>query len=105
MAKQKLDLIKAVLGFTRVADADLVSRCNAVHDGMLNNPAYPSPPIDMPSFKTAIDAYTTAVAGALDGGKAAIAARDSGRRNVIIMLHQLGHYVEVACKGDINTIQ
>ncbi len=103
MAKQKLDLIKAVLGFFGVADADLVSRCNAVHDGMLNNPAYPTPPIDMPGFKTAIDAYTTAVAGALDGGKAAIAARDQARGNVIIMLHQLGHYVEVACKGDVKT--
>jgi hypothetical protein len=55
-----------------VSDADLVSRCNAVHDGMLNNPAYPAPPIDMPVFKTAIDAYAAAVAAALDGGKAAI---------------------------------
>src|SRR5215467_11948090 len=103
MAKTKLNIVKAVLGFLGVSDADLVSRCNAVHDGMLNNPAYPTPPIDMPGFRTAIDAYTTAVAGALDGGKAAIAARDKGRGNVIIMLHQLGHYVEVACKGDLNT--
>ena len=103
MAKQKLDLIKAVVGFAGVPDADLVSRCNAVHDGMTNNPVYPSPPIDMPAFKTAIDAYTAAVAGALDGGKAAIATRNKRRGDVILMLHQLAHYVEVACKGDLNT--
>jgi hypothetical protein len=103
MATTKIDLIKAVLGFTGVPDADLVSRCNAVQDGMTNNPAYPNPPIDMPGFKTAIDAYAAAVAGALDGGKAAITARDKRRGDVILMLHQLGHYVEVACKGDMNT--
>jgi hypothetical protein len=86
-----------------VADADLVSRCNAVHDGMLNNSAYPSPPIDMPAFKTAIDAYAASIAAALDGGKAAITARDKHRADMIIMLRQLGHYVEVASKGDMNT--
>jgi hypothetical protein len=103
MATPKLDLIKAVLGFAGVPDADLVARCNAVHDGVTNNPAYPNPPIDMPGFKAAIDAYTTAIADALDGGKAAIAARNKRRGDVIIMLHQLGHYFEVACKGDMNT--
>src|SRR3954453_5787576 len=99
----KLDMVKAVLGFVGVSDADLVSRCNAVHDGMTNNPAYPTPPIDMPGYKTAIDAYTAAVAGALDGGKAAIAMRNKRRGEVLLLLHQLGHYVEVACKGDRNT--
>jgi hypothetical protein len=102
MGKTKLNIVKAVLGFLGVSDADLVSRCNAVHDGMLNNPAYPAPPIDMPVFKTAIDAYAAAVAAALDGGKAAITARDKRRADMILMLRQLGHYVEVASKGDMN---
>ena len=102
MAKTKLNIVKAVLGFLGVSDADLVSRLNAVHDGMLNNPAYPTPPIDMPGFKAAIDAHTAAVAGALDGGTAAIVTRNKRRGDVIIMLHQLAHYVEVACKGDLN---
>src|SRR2546426_6111968 len=42
--------------------------------GMLNNPAYPNPPVDMAGFKAAIDAYTAAAA--LDGGKSAITERD-----------------------------
>jgi Fibronectin type III domain len=103
MATPKIDLIKAVLGFAGVPDADLLSRCNAVHDGMTNNPAYPTPPIDMPGFKAAVDAYAAAIAGALDGGKAAIALRNKLRGEVIFMLHQLGHYVEGACKGDPQT--
>ncbi len=103
MATPKIDLIKAVLGFAGVPDADLVSRCNAVHDGMTNNPAYPTPPIDMPGFKTAIDAYAAAIAGALEGGKTAIAAREKRRGDMILMLRQLGHYVEIACRKDMET--
>ena len=57
----------------------------------------------MPAFKTTIDAYAAAVAGALDGGKAAFATRNKRRGEVILSLRQLGHYVEVACKGDMNS--
>jgi hypothetical protein len=99
----KLAIIKPVLTTTGVSDADFVSRLNAIHDGMLNNPAYPAPTVDMAGFKAAIDAYTAAVAAALDGGKAAITARDKRRADVTIMFRLLGHYVEVACKNDMNT--
>ena len=103
MSKTKLNIIKPVLGFVGTPDPDLVSRLNAVHAGMANNPAYPNPPVDMAGFKAAIDAYTAAVAAALDGGKAAIAARDKRRADIIVMLRLLGHYVEVACKNDMPT--
>jgi hypothetical protein len=103
MARIKLNIVKAILGFWEVSDADLVSRLNAVHDGMLNNPAYPDPPIDIPAFKSAIDGYAAAVAAALDRGITALTERDKRRAEMIIMLRQIGHYVEVACKGDMNT--
>ena len=99
----KLTLIKPVLGVLGMSDGDLLQRLNAVHDGMLNNPTYPSPPVDMPSFKTAIDPYAAAVSAALDGGKSAIAARDQRRADVIILFRLLGHYVEANCKNDMTT--
>ena len=80
MPKTKLNIIKPILGVFGVPDPHLVSRLNAVHDGMLNNPVYANPPVDMAAFKAAIDAYTAAVAAALDGGKGPIAARDVKRR-------------------------
>ena len=101
--KLKLNIIKPVLGVTGILDADLVPRLNAVHDGMLNNPAYSTPPVDMAGFKAAIDAYSAAIAAALDGGKAAIAARDKRRADAVILFRLLGHYVEGACKGDLTT--
>jgi hypothetical protein len=70
---------------------------------MLNNPAYPSPPVDMAGFKAAIDAYTAAIAAALDGGKSAITARDKRRIDAAMMFRLLGHYVEGASKNDMNT--
>src|SRR3989449_10374151 len=86
-----------------MSDNDLLSRLNAVHEKMLNNPAYPSPPVDMPGFKAAIDAFTAAVAATLEGGKAATVARDKRGTDAIIMFRLLDHYVEAACKNDMTT--
>ncbi len=86
-----------------MSDPVLLQRLNAVHDGMFNNPAYPTPPVDMPGFKTAIDAYTAASAAKLDGGKSATTLRDKRRTTVIAMYRSLGHYVEGACNNDMNT--
>jgi hypothetical protein len=104
MAKaNQLKIIKAVLGTTGVSDTDFLARLNTIHDKMSNNPAYPTPPVDMASFKAAIDGYEKAISAALDGGKAAITSRDKFRGDVSIMFHLLGHYVEAACKSDMDT--
>ena len=104
MPKTKLNIIKPAVGkVTQMPDGDLLARLNAVHDGMLNNLAYPAPPVDMAGFKAGIDAYTAAAAAALDGGKSAMAERDKRRKDVIIMLRLLAHYVEAACKNDMKT--
>ena len=104
MAKIKLEIIKPALGVTQMSDGDLLARLNAVHDSMLNNPNYPSPPIDMPGFKSAIDALTAAAAAAAnEGGKSTIVERDKRRKDAIIMFRLLGHYVEGACKNDMKT--
>ena len=55
MPKTKLNIIKPALGVNQMPDGDLLARLNAVHGGMLNNPAYPNPPVDMAAFKAAIE--------------------------------------------------
>jgi len=98
--KTQLNIIKPQLGVETMTDNDLLARLNAIHDGMFNNPAYPIPPVDMPSFKAAIESYTAANTAALDGGKNAIAERNKRRADAVILMRLLGHYVEIACKGD-----
>jgi hypothetical protein len=99
----KLKKIKASLGYAKLPDADLVSRLNAVHDGLSGNPAYPNPTVDLATFKAAIESYTFSVAVALDGGKKAVTEKNKQREIVIAMLQQLGHCVEANCKGDMAT--
>src|SRR5690349_2253371 len=100
--RPKLAVIIPQTGYSRLSDAELLQRLNAVYDGMNNNPAYPNPPVEMPVFRAAIDAYTSAVA-ALDGGTVAIVNRDKRRTDAILMYRALGHYVELQSKNDMLT--
>ena len=104
MPKTKLNVIKPFLAITDLPDGDVLHRLISVHDGMLNNPAYTTPPVDMAGFKAVIDAYATAAAAAQhDGGKNAVTERDKRRAEAISMYRLLGHYVEGASKNDMNT--
>jgi hypothetical protein len=95
--------IKAVLGFMKVPDVDLLKAANTVHDSLLGNASYATPPVDLAALKTEIDTLTTLVTDAEDGGKRAISAKNKQRHVVIKMLTQLGHYVEAACNDDLAT--
>jgi hypothetical protein len=103
MAKTIAILIRAILSISQLLDADFLVRLYKVYEGLLNNAAFPTPPVDMATFKAKIDAYSTSVTGALDGGKAALAERDKQRADVAVMYDQLGHYVEAVCKNDMST--
>jgi hypothetical protein len=97
------NLIKAKLGMHDVSDMDVVKALTAAHDGVLNNPAYPYPPIDLVSYKTGIDQFSALIIDAEDGGKRAVSAKNKQRGAVIKMYAQLGHYVEAACNDDMAT--
>jgi len=104
MPKTKLSVIKPFLAINDLSDGDVLQRLTSAHDGMLNNLAYPTPPVDMPTFKGVIDAYNTAAASAQhDGGKNAVTERDKLRADALHMYRLLGHYVETASKNDMNT--
>lgn len=96
--------IRPSLGFTKLLDADLLTRVRAIHDGMAGNAAYPNPPVEAETFQAAIDNYATAITAALDGGKKAIAERQKHRTEVLTMLRLLGHYVEAMCKDDLSLL-
>jgi len=99
----KVKKIKAVLGFGGVSDTDLLKRLDAIRDGMTGNAAFPSPPVDIATFKTAIDLFNTLVTDAVDGGKKTISAKRKQREVVIKTATQLGHYVEAASNKDLAT--
>ena len=95
--------IKAVLGFGKTSDADLLKVLESVLMGMTNNSAYPNPPVALTDFKSAIDSFSVLVTDALDGGKKVNSAKRKQRGVVVKMVTQLGHYVEAACNDDVAT--
>jgi hypothetical protein len=90
-------------GFTRLIGPNLLSRLDAVVKGLDGNTAYPNPSVDLATAKAAGALYSAALADALDGGKKAVVARNKQRENVIQILRQLAHYVELNCKNDVGT--
>jgi hypothetical protein len=96
----KVKKLIALFSFLRLPDDSFVSRLTAIHDAMLGNTAYPAPPIDLATFKTAITNYAASVVAALDGSKRAIGNKKKLREVVVKMAEQLGHYVEANCNED-----
>ena len=103
MSNPKPRGIRVLFGFSKVADAEVVSRGQSIVNGMTGNPAYPNPPIELASLKAALDSYSIAIGDAVDGGKRAKVEKSRQRETVIEMLRILSHYVEAACKGDMST--
>jgi hypothetical protein len=90
-------VIRAVVGFGRKSDPDVSQRGHFVMD---ENPNFPKPPVKISDLKVALEEFDVAVARAVtDGGRKAFAQKRRCRQIVIVMLRQLGHYVEAACKG------
>jgi hypothetical protein len=95
--------IKALLGLKKIPVSQVLARGNAILAGVYTDTAdYANPPIPEATLKSQLDGLSAAISAALDGGKTAIAQRDQQKEAVIASLRQLGHYVEVACNGNIT---
>jgi hypothetical protein len=97
----KVKKLKALLGFHKTSDADLLKQLNTVHDGLNGNSKFPTPPVDMMTFKSGIDLFNTLVTDAEDGGKKAKSAKNKQREAMIKQVSLLGHYVETASDDDL----
>src|SRR2546428_11920979 len=99
MSKPKM--IKAIDGFAGVSDADVLSRGTNVQTCMTGNANFPAPPVDLATFKAALETFSALIAQALDGSKKVIAEKNKQRVVVVKMLRLLGRYVEVTSNGDM----
>ena len=97
----QVKVIKPIDGFADVSDTDVLARGTNVLTKLTGNGNFPALPVDLATFKAALDAFSAAIAEALDGGKRAIAEKRKQRAIVIRMLRLLGRYVEGACNNDM----
>jgi hypothetical protein len=72
---------------------------------MTNNVSlYPTPAPPLATVETALTNFRTAAAVAAVGGKADTINRENMRLVLMTLLRQLASYVQVACKGDLQTL-
>jgi hypothetical protein len=99
--KNVIKKIKAKLGFHGVSNPDVLKAGNTAYNGLLNNSAYPNPPVALLIFRQALDSFSALIVDAEDGGKRAVSALRKQRAAVIKMYVHLGHYVEATCNEDL----
>ncbi|HEY2381617.1 MAG TPA: fibronectin type III domain-containing protein [Terriglobia bacterium] len=92
--------LKALLGFHGTSDTDLIQQLLNAYQGLNGNSKFPTPTVDLVTFKSGIDTLATLVSDAADGGKKAITAKNKQRDVMIGQYTQLGHSVEAASNND-----
>jgi hypothetical protein len=97
-----LKTIKAVEGYGKMSDTDVVVRGSAVQTSLTGNSHFANLPVDPAILKTNIDSFSALIAEAEDGSKKVIAEKNKQRQTVIKMLRLLGRYVEVSCNDDMS---
>src|SRR2546427_9920232 len=98
-------LIKAALDFSKVLPEQLLAQGFAVLNGLIGNANFTNVPVDLALLKTALDAYSVAIAEARDGSKKAIALRNRQGEEVIRMLRALANYVELRSEEHTSELQ
>jgi hypothetical protein len=96
--------IRVAVSFARLVDTNLLARATAVYRSLFGNPSFPEPPVDPVVFKAALDTYSTAIATALDKSIHSAAIRQKRREEIVGMMRQLAHYVEVAAGNDAMVV-
>jgi len=97
--------IKAKLGLKGVSDPDAAKAFMTSYNGLLNNPKYTNPPVDLAIYKAGIDQFSALIVDAEDGGKKAISAKDKQRIAVSKLYTLLGHFAETACNERSGNFQ
>jgi hypothetical protein len=97
--------LKALEGFTKLSDVDVVKNGIGIQTNMAGNSKFPNPPVDLALLKTDLDALSALIAESSDGSKKVIARKNQQREVVVGMLRLLARYVEMTCQGDPAAFQ
>jgi hypothetical protein len=82
----------------------LINTAGSIINGMIGNPSFPSPPVDLKTVQAAVDDLTAALAAQPNGGPAATAEKKNKQAALIVLLRRLRHYVEDHCGNDLSVL-
>jgi hypothetical protein len=80
--------------FMRQSAEQLVAMAGAIITGLTDNPAFPTPTVDLKTVQAAADDLNAALAAQVHGGAAATAEKRNRQHALITILRKLKHYVE-----------
>ena len=78
--------VRAVAGFKRLTDPQLITTGRGVVKEMKGNPNFPNPPEEVKTLESAVDELSAALAAQVQGGTAATAHKNNKRDAVIATL-------------------
>lgn len=98
-------VVKAAIGFlNEVSDDRLIGDVQNAITGLTDNPNFPSPKPTLAALTTALGAFTTALAEAVNGGRVLVAAKNARRAELVSLMRQLASYITVTSDGDMEVL-
>lgn len=97
--------MKALIGFAKMKDDELVMSCKTIIGAMTNNAKYPNPNPDLLDLETILDEFSAKLAVARKRGSPEdTALKNESREPLITALQQLGYYVNGVAQGHLSTL-
>ncbi|ULT28201.1 hypothetical protein KUH03_17370 [Sphingobacterium sp. E70] len=97
--------MKALIGFGKMKDDELVISCNTIIGAMTGNAKYPAPTPALTDIQTLLDDFTAKLAIARKRGSPEdTALKDESRSPLIVVMQQLGYYVNSVAQGHLSTL-
>src|SRR5439155_19982630 len=96
--------LHVLTGFRRYSDQQLATLAGGVIKGLTGNKAFSTPPEDIAAVQTALDDLSAAIAGQVQGGTTATAAKNNKRDVLIDLLQKLALYVQIHCGNDLEVL-
>lgn len=97
--------VKALIGFQKMKDDELVMLTNTVILAMTNNPNYPAPTPDLGSIQSLLDDFSSKLASSRKRGSPEdTALKDESAIPLRAALQKLAYYVNAVADGHLSTL-
>ncbi|MFU1858115.1 fibronectin type III domain-containing protein [Sphingobacterium sp. NGMCC 1.201703] len=97
--------MKALIGFGKMKDDELVIVCNTIIGAMTGNAKYPTPSPALADIQALLDDFTARLAVARKRGSPEdTAIKDESREPLMVAMQQLSYYVNSVAQGHLSTL-
>lgn len=97
--------MKALIGFSKMKDDELVSITRTIVSAMTGNPNYTDPTPDLDDVEALLEDFSAKLAASRKrGSPEEKAIKDESRIPLVAILQKLGHYVNMVAAGQLSVL-